>query len=283
MNSIGMDAKNRIATMAYDALLSEVYATPKPGLVDRNNNGSHADMDVALFEKSAAALRPYFFEAVGLGTAKAGMQTLRKAGVAAECEMFAATNGVNTHKGAIYGMGLLLYGMGQTLAMGGNAITHAQALVCSDLDSELLRAKRAGDTHGAALLSEYGVRGARGEAANGFPHAVLCMRRLLHYRQTSADNAEVLALCDVMASLEDTNLLHRGGTEGLLFVRSEASRISFLPESERVFALLSLDAELIRRNLSPGGSADMLALGLLLVRFDAWGGRCMETAGKDDA
>ena len=109
------------------------------------------------------------------------------------------------------------------------------------------------------------------------------MRRLLHYRQTGADNAEALALCDVMASLEDTNLLHRGGTEGLLFVQGEARRISRLPESERVFALLALDAELIRRNLSPGGSADMLALGLLLARFDAWGGCCVETAGKTDA
>lgn len=254
-----------LASTAHAALEQELYTTPKPGLVDRNNSGAHADMDVPLFLKSAAALVPYFKTAVLLGLSDAGMAPLKEAGQRAERAMFAATNGVNTHKGAIYSMGLLLYGMGKALSFGGDAIGYASALARTDAAQRLRNALSEQGTNGAAVYAKYGASGAVGEAADGFFHARYCADRLMAHRD--AENPGALALNDVLIVLRDTNLLHRGGEAGLRFVQSEAKRIAFLPESERIAALDALDKELIERNLSPGGGADVLALAYLI---DAW-------------
>lgn len=260
-----------LAYTAHHALICELETTPKPGLVDKRNNGAHPDMDVPLFLKSAASLVPYFKTAVRLGLRGEGMAPLKEAGLSAERAMFAATNGVNTHKGMVYSMGLLLYGMGQALSCGGDAVEHAAALAGTDAEARLSHALESRDTNGAKALCEHGARGAVGEAADGFFHARYCAERLWAHRDS--DNPGALALCDVMIVLRDTNLLHRGGEEGLRFVRESAYAIALLPEAERIAALRTLDCELIRRNLSPGGSADMLALGYLL---DAW-----QTLSKD--
>ncbi|MBQ5991833.1 MAG: citrate lyase holo-[Clostridia bacterium] len=254
-----------LAYTAHFALERELLTTPKPGLVDGNNNGAHTDMDVPLFLKSAAALVPYFKTAVLLGLADAGMAPLKQAGLGAERTMFAATNGVNTHKGMIYSTGLLLYGMGKALSEGGDAVAYASGLARTDAEERLDHALAERDTNGAKVFSDYGARGAVGEAADGFFHACYCADRLAAHRE--AENPGALALCDVMVVLNDTNLLHRGGGKGLAFVQRRAKEIAALPESERAEALVRLDAELIERNLSPGGAADMLALGYLL---DAW-------------
>ena len=254
-----------LAYAAHFALERELHTTPKPGLVDDSNCGAHTDMDVPLFTKSAASLVPYCKTAVLLGLSGSGMDPLRRAGLDAERAMFAATNGVNTHKGMVYSMGLLLYGMGKAIASGGDAIAHAAALAKEDAEARLCRAKQAQDTNGAAVYARYGARGAVGEAADGFFFARYCADRLLAH--ADSDNPGALALCDVMAVLFDTNLLHRGGEEGLRFVRESAGRIAALPASKRIEALRLLDAQMIARNLSPGGSADMLALAYLI---DAW-------------
>ena len=254
----------KLAGIAYDALLGELYTTPKPGLVDMDNCGSHTDMDVPLFEKSAEALLPYFEDAAGLGMESCGMAALRERGIKAESEMFAATGGVNTHKGLIYSMGLLLAGMGRCLAEGGSCTGHAAALAREDAGAQLRKSFDTPDTNGGAVYKTYGAKGATGEAVAGFPDALYCLDRLLHYRETGCSNPGPLALCDCMASLEDTNLLHRGGREGLEYVRTGAARISELPVHEREAALRGLDAGMTERRLSPGGSADMLALALLL-------------------
>lgn len=260
---------------AYDALISEVYATPKPGLVDLANNGAHKDMDVALFEKSAGALKPYFYDAAMLGMGSCTMAELRKRGLAAEQEMFAATGGVNTHKGMIYSMGLLLAGMGKALMddpetdedLKQEAIDNAAGLAGEDAERMLAAARANPDTNGAAVLRDYGALGATGHAAGGFPDAVFTADRLAYYiieENFSESESGALALCDSMARLEDTNLLHRGGAEGLRFAKEKASAISSLPVTDRISALRELDREMIDRNLSPGGSADMLAIAFLL-------------------
>ncbi len=254
-----------LAYTAHFALERELLTTPKPGLVDRDNNGAHADMDVPLFLKSAAALVPYFKTAARLGLDDAGMEPLKNEGLAAERAMFAATNGVNTHKGMIYSMGLLLYGMGKALCFGGNAVDHAAALAKTDAEERLLNALAKTCTNGAKVYRDHGARGAIGEAADGFFHARYCADRLKAHE--GSENPGALALVDVMVVLEDVNLLHRGGEDGLRFARENALRIAMLPENERINALRALDREMIERNLSPGGAADMLALGFLL---DAW-------------
>ncbi len=254
-----------LAYTAHHALICELETTPKPGLVDKRNNGAHPDMDVPLFLKSAASLVPYFKTAVRLGLSDAGMAPLREAGLSAERAMFAATNGVNTHKGMIYSMGLLLYGMGKALCFGGDAVDHAAALAKTDAEERLLNALAKTDTNGAKVYRDHGARGAVGEAADGFFHARYCADRLKAH--AGSENPGALALIDVMIVLEDVNLLHRGGEDGLRFTRENALRIAMLPENERINALRVLDREMIGRNLSPGGAADMLALGFLL---DAW-------------
>lgn len=196
------------------------------------------------------------------------MAELRRSGLSAESQMFCATNGVNTHKGMVYSMGLLLAGMGKALCQGGDAVSHAASLAQEDADTMLGKAALSPITNGNKVYAAHGARGAQGEAAAGFPNGCFAARRLEYYIQEGASNPGAFALCDLMQILEDTNLLHRGGRSGLEFAKENAARISALPFSERETALREFDTEMIRRNLSPGGCADMLALGFLLLKWE---------------
>ena len=256
-----------LSKAAHESLLDELYTTPKPGLVDMNNSGAHSDMNVSIFEKSADALAPYFKDVARLGMEHCGISQLRERGKRAEDEMFTATGGVNTHKGLIYSMGLLLAGMGRSLTDGSSCVENAADLAREDAEVHLKRILAEPMNNGWEVYKVYGARGATGEAADGFPDALYCLERLSLYRGKGCKEPAALALCDSMASLEDTNLLHRGGLEGLRYVRQAAARISGIPADERVDALHELDIELIKRRLSPGGSADMLALAFLLERW----------------
>ena len=269
-------AADALGEAARDALLEEARLTPKPGLIDLANNGAHKDMDLESFCRSAQALAPYFRQAVRIGLSHSAsgpaMEALRPAGIAAEAAMLAATGGANTHKGLIYALGLLLCAMGQTLSGGGeNYINHARQLANTGLPAELHRAKTAPSTHGERIYASRGVLGARGEAAAGFPHAVQALEALRRYRRGASETqARLLALVTSMAQLTDTNLLHRGGEAGLHLVQREARRILELPLNRLEEALQALDRLCIERNLSPGGSADMLALALFLDRVEGW-------------
>lgn len=245
-------AAEHLAGFAVQALLDEVDLTPKPGLVDRRNNGAHTDMDLAMFHRSAHCLRPYFRHAVELGMEqKHCMKELQQAGFRAESVMLAATGGINTHKGAIYAFGLVLAALGSALVRGGDIFALSAALAQAGLPSE--------NTHGSAVKALYGAPGARGEALAGFPHARAAQQLL---RQHNGDPFP--ALLTLLIQVEDTNLLHRGGADGLKFVRQEAAAILAGLPKNYVNSLLALDDECIVRNLSPGGSADLLALALLL-------------------
>lgn len=240
-------APARLSELAVRALIDEVELTPKPGLVDRLNNGAHRDMDLAAFHRSAGSLGPYFRRAVELGMERADcMVPLQQAGLEAERVMLAATGGVNTHKGAIYAFGLLLAAMGAVLVGGGDLFETAAALAAAGLPS-------GAETHGSLAKARYGASGARGEALAGFPHARRAWAVL-------AGDGPYAALLWLLAELEDTNLLHRGGPEGLRFVQSEARAILRGPSEEYVARLEALDSACIARNLSPGGSADLLSL-----------------------
>ena len=269
-------AADALGEAARDALLEEAHLTPKPGLIDLANNGAHKDMDLESSCRSAQALAPYFRQAVRIGLSHSAsgpaMEALRPAGIAAEAAMLAATGGANTHKGLIYALGLLLCAMGQTLSGGGeNYINHARQLANTGLPAELHRAKTAPSTHGERIYASRGVLGARGEAAAGFPHAVQALEALRRYRRGASETqARLLALVTSMAQLTDTNLLHRGGEAGLHLVQREARRILELPLNRLEEALQALDRLCIERNLSPGGSADMLALALFLDRVEGW-------------
>ena len=250
-------AAQRLAELAVQALLEEVDQTPKPGLVDRNNRGAHRDMDRDLFHRSARSLLPYFRQAVTLGLERADcMGPLQAAGLAAERVMLAKTGGVNTHRGAVYAFGLILAAMGSRLARGGDVFAGAAALAESGLPP-------AAGSHGQRARQRYGASGARGEALAGFPHARHAWAALA---RPGGRNAALLTL---LAEVEDTNLLHRGGPEGLALVQSRARSILAASPPAYGEGLLDLDRACIARNLSPGGSADLLALALFLGRTEA--------------
>ena len=251
-------AAEHLAELAVGALRDEVELTPKPGLVDRRGSGAHRDMDLQLFYRSAAALAPYFREAAALGLAADDcMPSLQRAGLRAEEAMLAATGGVNTHRGAIYAFGLTLAALGGVLARGGDLFARAAALAAAGLPPSPA-------THGAQMKARYKAGGAREEALAGFPHGRAAWAAL---REHGGDPFP--ALLTLLSQVEDTNLLYRGGTEGLAFVQREAAAILAGPPKAYIPRLEALDAACVQRNLSPGGCADLLALGLLLYRTEA--------------
>ena len=244
-------AAETLGEMAENALLAEVHFTPKPGLVDEANNGAHRDMDVPLFERSAHALRPCFEEFVRLGIQGASPAALQQAGVRAEQAMFAATGGVNTHKGAIYSGALLLHAAGRLLS------GEEEGELCELAAQTAAAIPAPTGTHGAAVRAQCG--GIRTEAVSGYPTAQAVLRQL---RQSGPLDALLLS----MSRLDDSTLWHRGGAEGAQLVRSRAADILAAPASEREARTRRLDAELIERNLSPGGSADLLAMAFFLEK-----------------
>ena len=244
-------AAETLGEMAENALLAEVHFTPKPGLVDEANNGADRDMDVPLFERSAHALRPCFEEFVRLGIQGASPAALQQAGVRAEQAMFAATGGVNTHKGAIYSGALLLHAAGRLLS------GEEEGDLCELAAQTAAAIPAPTGTHGAAVRACCG--GIRTEAVSGYPTAQAVLRQL---RQSGPLDALLLS----MSRLDDSTLWHRGGAEGAQLVRSRAADILAAPASEREARTRRLDAELIERNLSPGGSADLLAMAFFLEK-----------------
>lgn len=270
----------RIAELVTDSLLAEVHTTPKPGLVDRRNNGSHTDMTVDTFEKSARALTPYFHRCIGIGHETAGQtpsdtfRLLREAGLAAENTMYRATGGVNTHKGAIYSMGVLCGAIGRLWKPDlpfpslQDTLLLCAALTREAVVSDFLSIDSS--SAGGRLYREQGLTGIRGEVAAGFPSVADV--GLPAYRQAldsglNANDAGVIALIHLIARVQDTNLYHRGGCEGARYAADGAKRlleVSAFPSKEHIE---QLDDAFIARNLSPGGCADLLAVTYFLSKL----------------
>ena len=269
------DARN-VANLAVKSLFDEVRTTPKPGLVDMRNNGSHRDMDVALFEASAHALQPYFFKCVQIGqstqhlSAEELFQQLRTAGQAAEKDMYRATGGINTHKGAIYTLGILCGSIGRLWTAenpiaGCNAIlSQCSQIVRTSVEADFAAAE--GKTAGERLYLQYGLRGIRGEVADGLPSVENIA--LPRFRQAiangfSKNDAGVYALLHLIANVKDTNLYHRGGETGAKWAAQTAQAL--LAGAPSIAEIEALDDLFISRNLSPGGCADLLAVTYFLI------------------
>lgn len=263
-----------IADAAVDSLIKEVRTTPKPGLVDLRNNGSHSDMDTPLFLASAEALRPFFRRCAQIGQETAGLAPpeafplLREAGLEAEQTMYRATNGVNTHKGAIYTLGILCAAFGCLMHAGNERPMPEKLLnlcmwIAGDAAREDLETAEA-DTFGLRLYRERGIGGIRGEMAKGLPSVsqALGIYRRAVFHGHSANDAGVLTLLHLIAHVDDTNLWHRGGQEGAEFAARAAQEL--LHGDPTIQQIEALDDAFIARNLSPGGCADLLAAVYLL-------------------
>ena len=270
-----------IAAIAAQSLINEVRTTPKPGLVDRRNNGSHKDMSLPLFEASAQALQPYFEACVRIGqnTAllppKETFPLLRAAGIEAEKTMLQVTGGVNTHKGAIYTLGLLCGSIGR-LWSAQNPTPDVDAILaeCKKMVGPSVQADLAaatGKTAGERLYLQHGIRGIRGEAADGFPSVKNI--GLPHFRQAlanglSQNDAGVYTLLQLLATVADTNLYHRGGIAGARWATSAADKLLSAMPYPTIEQVEALDDGFIARNLSPGGCADLLAVTYFLYALN---------------
>ncbi len=280
-----MTTTDRIARLAHMALLREAEASPKPGLVDRLGSGAHADMTIDTFYRAIAALEPYWrkFAAAGADFAEldaaAALGRLRPLGLAAERAMDQATDGVNTHKGAIFSLGLLCCACGRLLSRG--EALHAES-VCAEagyIAKETLpelAAERS--TKGGRAFFAYGCAGARGEAAGGFLSArTLGLPEFSRARKmrASENDALLFALMRLIGSVADTNVLLRAGPEAAAWSRAEAGAFlaRYAPgDPEAIPALLRLDEAFCKKNVSPGGCADLLAVTWFLAALEGLDG-----------
>ncbi|MDP9810130.1 triphosphoribosyl-dephospho-CoA synthase [Rhizobium tibeticum] len=266
---------DRFGGIAADALLAELDTWPKPGLISPLDNGSHDDMDYNTFLTSINVIRPYFAELAEAGGAGADMAELRRIGRLAEIAMLAATSGVNTHRGSIFALGLLCAAAGAACAerfpLSADRLTR---IVGGRWGRDIMRGPIPLNSHGSGVLRRFGAGGARLEAAGSFPHArTVGLPALRAGRVLAGDEraARVHAFFALLAAMEDTNLLHRGGIEALRDAR-QAARDFLLNggvgrKDWQAHAMAAHRAFVVRR-LSPGGSADLLAVTIFLDRLE---------------
>lgn len=271
--------------LAYHAMMLEAHLTPKPGLVDCANSGAHIDMDINTFVASSNALRPFMKEFVRAGYHSADahardlLPILRRVGLRAEVAMNHATQGVNTHKGMIFTLGLICGAVGwlhnKGISYDSKRVRAVIKECCSGLVSDQLRSLNGSpNTVGERLFVEYGFTGVRGEAELGYPtifnHGLPTYHKSVN-RGDSEEKALSLALLMLIAHNQDTNVVNRAGLAGLKFIKTEAKHIlDTCFDSHQAFEnrLEVFDQACIHRNISPGGSADLLAATWLLAQLD---------------
>ncbi len=301
------------------SLLKEVSLTPKPGLVDANNSGAHSDMDLALFKKAIGAIEGYFalmcaegcclYDALEAGEGEEAYAEaaakISALGIEAEKAMLKATGGVNTHKGAIYSLGLLSAALGLEYAEylaglaaaakdgpreggspkegeGPEAETPKEgeeprnsgarafrkdlslkAAVLAGAQSAYAKehADRTASTHGDRVRGRYGAKGARDEALGGFP--AVFGTALPEYDESGSWKRALLSL---MKGTDDTTVLYRTGPEGLAYMKEQAKGALAEGSSPEELdkKLLRMDEDFIRRNISPGGCADLLSCAMFI-------------------
>lgn len=270
-----------LARAAVRALYVEIALEPKPGLVSLRDSGSHSDMDAATFVRSLFALRHYFAHIAQAGAQGADLPRLQALGLAAEARMLAATGGVNTHRGAVFGLGLLCAATSRVAELGQ---APRAALVRSALQStwgEALaaRARAARETapvsHGQKAAQAHGLRSALDEAALGFPTVFEVALPTLQAALAAGLGeraARVQALFATMAVLDDTNLVHRGGIAGLRWMQAQAREFlaaGGVQQPDWLAQARALHLAAVQRRLSPGGSADVLASACWLAALEA--------------
>lgn len=267
-----------IAHLATQALQAELDTTPKPGLVDKDNNGAHRDMDYVLMQRSINTLHPYFVKLALLGCADAlpTHTSIRDIGIEAERAMLSATNGVNTHKGALFSMGLAVV-----------AAAHEERKTAAN-EEQILKERNGGEdvlvslqtkikalaasfpdtngTHGskAKLLSKgtTAIKGALDNAREGYE--MLFAEWLPFYIERRKEHdAHTLhkTLLRIMCDLDDTNVIYRTDLATAEEVKQEARA---LLDNFSEAALKDMDRHYTTRNISPGGAADMLSLTIFI-------------------
>jgi triphosphoribosyl-dephospho-CoA synthase len=261
-----------MAALGRQALIAEAELTPKPGLVDRRGAGAHTDLSLAIMRRSALAIEPYFrhmaFVSSGTSPSQQMREQLAAIGRDAERAMLKATHGSNSHKGAIWILGLLI----SSAAMLNEQALTACSIATAAMDIAFFDDRAAPQlfSHGHLVAKRYGVAGARGEALRGFPHVTDVGLPMLRRRRMNGATEQVArldTLLSIMSRLDDTCLLYRGGKAALIAARQGAIAVESAGGSGTAVGkqhLQRLDRQLLGLKVSPGGSADLLAATLFL-------------------
>lgn len=267
------------SALACKALMYEVMTTPKPGLVDRDNNGSHRDMDIYTFIDSTSALTPHFRDYVLAGiefcsdSPKRLFKRVRYIGMEAEDDMFRATDNVNTHKGLIFSLGVICVAMGYLFGNSRNVDVENILDITRDMTENVLDDFKGIDintarTCGEKLYALYGITGIRGEASEGFPSVRDCglpvMRKLVR-EGMSLNDAGALTLLNLIASVRDTNIISRADIQIQERVQTDIRKLIGDDIGSVSFKdIEDLNRRFIELNISPGGCADLLAVTFML-------------------
>ncbi|WP_181351237.1 triphosphoribosyl-dephospho-CoA synthase [Thalassobacillus sp. CUG 92003] len=262
-----------LAELAVNALIEEVELTPKPGLVDRKNSGAHQDLNISLMIRSANSLKTTFAAIGSAAFQQDPNHELREKiayiGRIGEKKMFEAV-ATNTHKGAIWALGLLIASAAVHFpGSGAKKVADTAGKIASFKDRKAPNAS----TNGTNVYRRYGIKGAREEAEKGFPHVMdIALPALIRARQKglSETEARLEALIQLIAHIDDTCILHRGGMAALNAAKHKSKLIIQLggvSTANGWQALSQLEQTLLYYNVSPGGSADLLAAALFL---DSW-------------
>jgi triphosphoribosyl-dephospho-CoA synthase len=263
----GLHAESmRLEQLCLDALRNEAMAWPKPGLVTPVDSGSHRDMNIGTLLTSIDALRGSFVQLAAAGANGASFAALQEIGIAAEHKMLLATAGINTHRGAIFNLGLLVAAAARRQLEQSLHNFSCGELVAKLWGAEIAAARKDSPiSHGNSVYKKFAVGGARTEAATGFPSVYNISLPVLRHHLAAGHDSESAMIATLLALMEylpDTNLLWRGGESGLEFVRQSAAAfnrdggVATPGWQER---LLELHRDCVARNLSPGGSADLMA------------------------
>ena len=253
-----------IAHQATEALRTELTTTPKPGLVDLNDNGAHKDMNLAMMNRSIDALQPFFTQLalVGYNNKDIDVEEVRQIGIDAEKAMLEATGGVNTHRGALFSIGLATIAASWSEAHYPHHGKIEEQVLRKTIEQIAGQIPPTAGTHGNDAVNAHRVTGALDLAKDGY--AQLFNNWLPAYRTYLAEDADIAChrlLLLIMSQLDDTNVIHRVGYEQAQQVKQEARA---LLDNFNMQGLEQMNRDFIARNISPGGSADMVALTIFI-------------------
>lgn len=289
-------SRKKIKKLILEALLEEVYTTPKPGLVDLWDCGAHEDMTVSLFEKSAGTIAVYLMYMFVAGEKeffeknrdlKRLFSEIQLIGRKAEKEMFQSTDGVNTHKGAIFMVGLIAAACGYCIHQKRESdfsdkwiekVFSVISLMTKEYVNEYFDQLCLDNaiSHGDYLYLLHGKKGIRGEAAKGFPvlkRAVQSMDYWYKKMELDENQIKINVLMDVSAHLDDMNIIYRSSEETLKWYQKRVNEIRIkggASTHDGLKEIIKLNQECIEKNISPGGAADYLAAVILLKKIELW-------------
>ena len=273
-----------VASLGMRAILYEVSVTPKPGLVDKINSGAHDDMNYYTFLASASALSQGLYKIADLAgnwrtdSLRALFDSIRPIGIDMEKSMFQATRGVNTHKGMIFNMGILVAAAAYYVSKKPCVSVKAEAL--SEIVSTMTKGlcdkelgSKSAKTYGERLYLEHGIKGIRGEAESGYKTVLETAVPVYRSQKLSRNDLCIQMLFALMTKCEDSNVLARHNMDKLKQVRMRAS--GFLAaggvrQPDAYKQLVEMDELFIRERVSPGGSADLLAVSIFMAMLEGY-------------